>query len=135
MQNWILLMFWAMSPCVFAVELAVDCSKAAGEIRALHGVNSGPLNNGGTVDLSKEFREIGVPLTRLHDCHWPNPDVVDIHTIFPDFKADPLRPESYTFDRTDDYIQAIVKVGSGIVFRLGESIVCLIKLRKSDAVK
>ncbi|HLX60213.1 MAG TPA: hypothetical protein VKX17_02915, partial [Planctomycetota bacterium] len=61
-------------------------------------------------------------LTRLHDCHWPNPDVVDIHTLFPDFKADPNLSESYTFSRTDEYVQAIVNAGSGIVFRLGESI-------------
>ena len=46
--------------------------------RALHGVNNGPLDVGGTVDLSASHRAIGVPLVRLHDTHWPNPDVVVI---------------------------------------------------------
>jgi hypothetical protein len=105
-----------------AVELTIDCGRPAGTIRALHGVNSGPIHAGETIDLSDRHRELGVPLTRLHDCHWPNADAVDIHTIFPDFAADPSRPESYDFRRTDDYLQAIVNVGSGILFRLGENI-------------
>jgi len=74
------------------------------------------------VDLSKFHRELAIPSTRLHDCHWPNPDVVDIHVVFPNFDADPNLPESYDFSRTDDYIQAIINVGSQIVYRLGESI-------------
>jgi len=103
-------------------EAVVDASKGQGPIRALHGVNSGPVNDGGTLDLSAQFREFAPPLVRLHDCHWPNPDVVDIHVVFPDFRAEASRPESYDFDRTDDYLQSIVAVGSGIVYRLGESI-------------
>ena len=104
------------------VELHVDFTKTAGILRTLHGVNSGPLNYGGTVDLTAYHRELAIPLTRLHDCHWPNPDVVDIHTAFSDFNADPSLPESYSFSRTDEYLAAIVKAGSRIVFRLGESI-------------
>ncbi|HEX2973291.1 MAG TPA: hypothetical protein VHP11_13230, partial [Tepidisphaeraceae bacterium] len=77
---------------------------------------------GGLVDLSTYHRQLGLPYTRLHDCHWPNPDVVDIHAIFPVFTADPASPENYQFSRTDDYLQAIVNVGSAIVYRLGESI-------------
>lgn len=110
---------WADPP---VAEITIDCSRIDGAIRPLHGVNSGPIHLGETLDLSARFREIGVPLARLHDCHWPNADVIDIHVVFPDFNADPSRPESYDFRRTDDYIQAIVKAGSGIVFRLGESI-------------
>ena len=104
------------------VELAIDAASPGGSIRALQGVNSGPLHYGDLIDLSDRHREIGVTFTRLHDCHWPVADVVDIHILFPDFKADPARIESYDFRRTDDYIQSIVNVGSGIVFRLGESI-------------
>jgi xylan 1,4-beta-xylosidase len=107
---------------VAAAEIVVDCAKIDGVIRPLHGVNSGPIHAGEVLDLSDRHREIGVPLTRLHDCHWPNADVVDIHTLFPDPKADPSRPESYDFRRTDDYIRSIVDIGSGIVFRLGENI-------------
>jgi xylan 1,4-beta-xylosidase len=104
------------------VELSIDASHPNGEIRALQGVNSGPIHYGELIDVSDYHREIGVPLTRLHDCHWPVADVVDIHTLFPDFNADPAHIESYDFRRTDDYLQSIVEVGSGIVFRLGESI-------------
>lgn len=59
---------------------------------------------------------------RLHDCHWPNPDVIDIHVLFPNWEADPLNPASYDFHRTDEYIKAILQADAAIVFRLGESI-------------
>ena len=74
------------------------------------------------VDLSGYHRELGVPLTRLHDVVWVNYDAVDISTIFRDFRNDPARPESYEFAATDDYIAAIVNTGSPILYRLGESI-------------
>ena len=112
----------AFSACAGNVELQVDCAQSMGELRPLHGGNSGPLNYGGLVDLSAFHRELAIPYTRLHDCHWPNTDVVDIHCVFPDFKADPEKPESYDFERTDEYIKAIVNTGSKIVYRLGESI-------------
>jgi len=65
---------------------------------------------------------LGIPFTRLHDCYWPNPYVVDIHAVFPDFDADPSRPESYDFRLTDEYLEAVRASGAGIVYRLGESI-------------
>ena len=104
------------------VDLVVDAAKVVGKFRPLHGVNGGPLNQGGTLDLSAQFRDLAPPLARLHDCHWPNPDVVDIHTVFPDPKADPDKPESYDFARTDEYLIALIATGAGVVFRLGESI-------------
>jgi len=45
-----------------------------------------------------------------------------MHFVFPDPKADPEKAESYDFACTDEYLQAIADAGSGIVFRLGESI-------------
>lgn len=108
-----------------SAEIVVDCAKPIGAIRPLHGVNNGPLDVGGTVDLSAYFREMSFPVVRLHDCHWPNPDVVDIHALFPNPSADPSLPESYDFVRTDAYLKAIVAAGGGrsqIIFRLGESI-------------
>ena len=74
------------------------------------------------VDLSAYHRELGVPLTRLHDVVWVNYDAVDISTIFRDFRNDPAMPESYEFAATDDYIAAVVKTGSSVLYRLGESI-------------
>ena len=105
-----------------AAELRIDAAREAGKIRPLHGVNSGPLNCGETLDLSDFHRQIAPPLVRLHDCNWPNGDVVDIHAVFPDFRADATRPESYRFDRSDDYLRPIFAAGSNVVYRLGESI-------------
>ena len=112
----------AASVAATSAQAQVDCARPTGTLRPLHGVNCGPVADGELVDLSAYYRELAIPYTRLHDCHWPNPDVVDIHTIFPDFRADPEAPASYRFSRTDDYLKSIVAVGSQVVFRLGESI-------------
>ncbi len=103
-------------------ELTFDGGSPGTPIRALNGVNGGPLAAGGLLDLSARWKEAAFPLTRLHDCHWPNPDVVDVHAIFPDPKADPSKPESYDFERTDEYVKAAHDCGAAIVYRLGESI-------------
>ncbi|MBE0538029.1 MAG: hypothetical protein IH624_20395 [Phycisphaerae bacterium] len=105
-----------------ASEIVVDATSRIGTIRPLHGVNNGPLNFGEMVDVSAWYRQLDIPLARLHDCEWPNPDIVDIHAIFPDMQADASQPLSYRFSRTDDYIRPIVEAGTGIVYRLGESI-------------
>lgn len=104
------------------VQVRVDVAKTLGKVQRLHGVNGGPLAMSRILDLSDRFRELRPPLVRLHDCRWPNPDVIDMHVLFPDPKADPEKPESYDFARTDEYLAAISEVGSGIVYRLGESI-------------
>jgi len=103
-------------------KIRIDSTSDVGTIRPLHGVNNGPICFGGVVDMSSRFRELRIPVVRLHDCEWPNPAVVDIPTIFPDMNKDPDDPASYTFDRTDDYVQSIVDVGADIVYRLGTSI-------------
>jgi hypothetical protein len=105
-----------------AAEVRIDCSGVEGRIRPLHGVNNGPLNFGDTIDVSRYWREVNIPLTRLHDSEWPRPDIVDITAVFPNLKADAESPASYQFKLTDDYIQSILDTGSGIVYRLGESI-------------
>ena len=109
-------------PALTGAELTVDFSQTNGLIRPLHGVNLGPLCYRGMVDLSGYHRELGVPLTRLHDVVWVNYDAVDISTIFRDFRNDPAQSENYEFAATDDYIAAIVNTGSPILYRLGESI-------------
>lgn len=107
---------------VAAEPLTVDASTVIGRIRPLHGVNNGPVNQGETVDVTAAWKPLSIPSTRLHDSEWPTGDIVDIHAIFPDFNADPSSPASYRFARTDDYIKPIIASGSGIVYRLGESI-------------
>ncbi len=102
--------------------LHVDFSAQGGVIRPLHGVNKGPLAPGGLFDVIREQKELGIPSTRLHDCGWPNPYVVDHHAVFPNPDADPSRPESYDFRLTDEYIEAVRKTGAEPIYRLGESI-------------
>lgn len=104
------------------LEIKIDGSPDGRPIRALHGVNNGPLNCGEIVDLTSYFKTAGIPLVRLHDSAWPYPDIVDIHAVFPDAKADPENPASYRFGPTDDYLRAITNAGASIVYRLGESI-------------
>ena len=111
-----------VAPRLSAIEVVVDFSSTNGVIRALHGINMGPLCYRGMVDLSSFHRDLAVPLTRLHDVVWVNYDAVDISTIFREFRNDPAQPESYQFAATDDYVAAILNVGSSIIYRLGESI-------------
>jgi len=103
-------------------RLTVDFSASQGELRALHGINKGPLSANGLFNVTAEQKELRVPFTRLHDCHHPNPDVVDVHVVFPNPDADPARPESYDFRSTDEYLAAVRATGAEMVFRLGESI-------------
>ena len=103
-------------------QLDVDLGEKAGEIRPLHGVNLGPIQNNGSMDLSECFKELAFPSVRLHDCPYVVADTVDVHCIFPIFDADADDPGNYRFAPTDDYIQAILDTGSQIAYRLGESI-------------
>ena len=100
----------------------MDFSRPSGTLRALHGINKGPLAAGGLVDVTSAITALGVPSIRLHDCHWPNPDVVDMHAVFPHPAADPEQEASYDFALTDEYIVATRRTGAEIVYRLGESI-------------
>ena len=103
-------------------QLRVDFGKATRLIRPLHGINKGSIAAGGLIDLTDSLRALNPPSARLHDCHWPNPDVVDIHAVFPNFNADPTLASSYEFALTDEYIDATRRTGAEIIYRLGESI-------------
>jgi len=109
------------TPCP-AAEIRVDAGRKIGAIRAINGINGGPICYGGAIDVSTYHRALGVPLTRIHDANWPARNVVDIHAIFPNFSADADSPSSYCFAPTDDYLKSILAVGSGVMYRLGESI-------------
>jgi len=119
--------FCCLGGIAFAVDpdptITVDFSKNIGKLRAVNGVNNGPFVIGNhTADLSARHTEAGFPSSRLHDCHWPNPNVVDIPAIFPLFHADADDPRNYIFTPTDDYLKPIVANGEEIVYRLGVSI-------------
>ncbi|MCF7668839.1 MAG: hypothetical protein K9N48_03580 [Verrucomicrobia bacterium] len=123
---WVVLSLFAaitVGAGVIGVQRAViDASETTGSIRALHGANGGPIAHGGMIDLTGRHAEIGFPLQRMHDCGWPHPAVVDIHTIFRDFDDDPSEAQNYYFARTDDWINAVLRSGSRVAYRLGESI-------------
>ncbi len=103
--------------------VSIHFGTPAGRIKPLHGVNGGPLSRSSESDnLVVYHAEAGFPHTRLHDCQWPSPNVVDVHCVFPLFHADADDPRNYVFAPTDDYLAAIVKNGSQIVYRLGTCI-------------
>ncbi len=104
------------------MDIQIDFSKVKGRMKPLHGVNNGPVCFGSLVDVSGNYRELGIPYARLHDPNWPHPREVDIPQIFPDFNADPEDPASYDFSRTDTYLKSILDLGTQVIYRLGISI-------------
>ncbi len=98
-------------------RIEVDFSKPIGTIKALNGVNGGPLAG---FNLSSYFSAMGIPHVRLHDIPYmfPGHDVVDVQYIFPDPEANVDDPESYDFRMTDHYIQSIRALGAEITYRL-----------------
>jgi hypothetical protein len=105
-----------------SITITVDAAQQLGSFKQLHGINKGPLAPGGLMNVIEAQTALRIPWTRLHDCHWPTPDVVDMHVLFPNSMADPALEASYDFKRTDRYLAAVKQTGAGIVFRLGESI-------------
>ena len=103
-------------------RIEADFSGPGGVWRALHGINKGPLGANGLVEVTEAQKRLGIPSTRLHDCHHPNPAVVDVHAVFPNPEADPTLPASYDFRATDEYIDAVRATGAEVIYRLGESI-------------
>ena len=99
-----------------------DFAKPAGRIRAIHGVNNGPVTRGNNADLEPWWKQAGFPTARLHDSHWPSPNVVDVSTIFPLPHLDPDDERNYLFAKTDDYLAGILRCNAKIIYRLGQSI-------------
>ena len=102
--------------------VVVDFAKSIGKIRAIHGVGNGPVNWGAFADLTNYHKEAGFPSARLSDCAYVGLDAVDIHCVFPIFDADADDSKYYTFAKTDAYLDGIVKNGTQITYRLGETI-------------
>ncbi len=104
--------------------ISFDFSKENGKIKPLNGVNIGTdLDRGVFTDyMTQTYADLKIPYTRLHDCHYPHADVVDIPAIFPLFHLDADDPSNYNFKKTDDYILELLKSGSKPYYRLGVSI-------------
>lgn len=129
-------------------SLQVDAGKAIGEIRSFQGLN-GPPNPvmAGLPNLVEQYKELRINQVRTHDAMGPSeidskyvidngelawliPDkaqragVVEAGNasiIFPNWNADPEKPESYTFLPTDKMIAAIRASGADVYYRIGRS--------------
>ena len=113
---------WGCGLLHAAETVSVDFAKPAGRIRAIHGVNNGPVTRGNNADLEPWWKKAGFPTARLHDSHWPSPNVVDISTIFPLPHVDPDDERNFLFAKTDDYLAGILRCGTRVIYRLGQSI-------------
>ena len=90
-----------------------------GLIKPLLGVNAGPYPSGDetSVELSKQYKEIGVTSVRTHDFYGP----FDMVSIYPDINADPTNPKSYNFTESDKAFSAIINNGLETYLRIGDS--------------
>jgi hypothetical protein len=107
-----------------AKTVSFDFSQKRGRIKALNGINIGTVKKmaAWTDYMTRTYAELKIPLTRLHDCQFSNPGVVDIPAIFPLFHLDPDDPGNYNFKKTDDYLLELLKSGTKISYRLGVDI-------------
>ena len=100
--------------------ISLDCSDINGTIRAYGDINDGPtpIKNGPRyVDLTDQYRDIGISSIRTHDLFGPT----DMTTIFPDWTADPTDESSYHFETSDPLITRMRDAGCQVFYRLGES--------------
>ncbi len=111
------------------VKVNVDLNRDMGRIKAMHGVNNGPVHRVGKDQDSTNLRlyqEAGIPYARNHDASfcsiYGGAHTVDIQAVFPDFERDPYDEMSYDFDLTDDYLSTISLAGAKCFYRLGSKI-------------
>lgn len=110
------------------MNVKVNFTNEIGKIKPQHCVNNGPL-----VGISAQkrsnfdtYKAARIPYARTHDASewidYGGEFVVDIHSIFRDFDANPYDPSSYAFAVTDLYVQRIQEAGTETFYRLGERI-------------
>jgi xylan 1,4-beta-xylosidase len=114
----------------------VDAARATGQVRSFQGVVSGPLVAPGGPDFSKQYKELHLDFIRADglfgpldiDARWSDPDGIATakgataaKTIFPNWSADPERPESYNFAPTDPFVQSMADSGAEVCYRIGRS--------------
>ena len=147
----LLFLFFLFSPALAPAQLRtlhVDAGKVTGSIRSFQGVNGQPTPvMDGLPNLVKQYKDLGIDMVRTHD--FMGPTEIDSHylidapwlawlvpntdqraklvatgnasTIFPDWSANPEKPESYRFGPTDEVIQAIRDTGAEVYYRIGRS--------------
>lgn len=129
-------------------SLQVDAGKKIGRIRSLQGLNGPPSPEmAGLPNLVEQYKDLRVNQVRTHDYMGPtdidaqftenNPMLVwlipdlsqragvvkagNASIIFPDWDADPEKPESYNFGPTDKVLAAIHAAGAEVYYRIGRS--------------
>ena len=106
--------------------IVVDLNRDSGAIKPLNGGNMAPpiSNENAGRNIRQYFKELKLPITRLHDAPLDNPglSLVDIAMIFPLMHADADDPRNYNFRATDDYIANCYACGTQVYYRLGCSI-------------
>lgn len=128
--------------------LQIDAATVIGTIHSFQGANGPPYPiMKGFPTLIRQYRDLHIDIVRIHDSMgpadiaaqysfqnpmlaWlvPNPEqraslvqAGNAGAIFPNWEADPEKPESYNFAPTDRIIQAIVESGAEVYFRIGRS--------------
>ncbi|RLF42199.1 MAG: hypothetical protein DRN12_00985 [Thermoplasmata archaeon] len=108
-------------PFLDNAKILFDCTNTGGLIKPFSEINCGPLpvyyNHKPSVDITQQYQDIGINFIRTHDFFGPT----DIHTIFPDWNADPFDENSYNFTSSDEVIASIINAGCKVFYRLGES--------------
>ena len=115
--------------------LKFDLSEKLGGFKPMNAVNNGPVHKRHADDQYKSnldtYKAAKIPYARNHDAafcsSYGGEHSVDISAIFPNFDADPYKPESYDFVCTDEYIQVTNLAGTETFYRLGQKIEHYIK--------
>ena len=100
-----------------SISIDIDCNSINGRIKFFGDINDGPLPVKNGVNLTKQYKEIGIKFIRTHDFYGPT----DISSIFPDWNASVNDEKSYNFSSSDVVIKSIVENGFNVFYRLGES--------------
>ena len=110
------------------VSINIDFANTCGPIKAMNGVNNGPLASSvrKTSTGFALYKELEIPYARLHDSAFQEiyggEYSVDVHRVFPNFDADETDPAAYIFGPTDDYVANVYAAGTKPFYRLGASI-------------
>ena len=144
----LLLLLYSSTALAQSRTLSIDASKVTGQIHSFQGVNGQPTPvMEGLPNLVEQYKDLRIDMVRTHDfmgpteidsrflnddpmLAWLVPDAEqraklvvagNAGTIFPDWSADPEKPEAYRFAATDTVIQAIRATGVEVYYRIGRS--------------
>ena len=119
---------FASEPAACA-EITVDPGREIRPIGIMNAVNNGPAvknPNGDQVRGNfEDYKALQIPYARTHDsinCVNGGAHTCDISAVFPDFDADENDPKNYDFVFTDHYLDSMVRAGTKVFYRLGQTI-------------